>query len=195
MAAHHFPWRDAFLAALRSMPVIGPACRAVGIDRSTAWRARQADPEFAKEWDDAMEDGVDRAEQEAFRRGAVGFEELVVHQGQLTPVWERDEQGRLVYEFVDCDPYKVGDETVTTQRVARQARDTNGNLVWLTVRKHSDAMLGLVLKARRATYRVERTELTGPDGAAINLDATTRSARVKALLSEARARRAAEDFG
>lgn len=145
MSHHLFPWREPFLAALREMPVVQYACNAVGIERCTAYRARLTDEAFAKDWEEAMEAGVDRAEQEAFRRGVVGFLEPVVHQGQLCFVYERflDEDGKEAY---------------------RKKLDDNGQPVPLTVRKHSDAMLAKVLSARRAAYRTERTELTGADG-------------------------------
>lgn len=83
MANHFYPWREAFLAALRDYPVLGHACDVVGINRSTAWRARENDPEFAQEVADAMEAGVDKAEREAFARGVTGWEEPVFHKGQV----------------------------------------------------------------------------------------------------------------
>lgn len=83
MAQHPFPWRDVFLASLREVPVVARACEAVGIERSTAYRARAADEDFAKAWDDAVETGVDKAEQEAFRRAVQGTEKGVWHQGAL----------------------------------------------------------------------------------------------------------------
>lgn len=83
MAHKHYDWKPAFLAALRQYPVIKHACDAAGIDRSSAWRAKQADPEFSVAWDDALEEGVDRAEREAFRRAIEGVEEPVYQGGQL----------------------------------------------------------------------------------------------------------------
>ncbi len=83
MAHHHFDWKPTFLAALRELPVVAHACKAVGIERSTAYRAREADPEFAQAWDDAMEEGIDRAEQEAFRRAVAGYEKPVWYKGEL----------------------------------------------------------------------------------------------------------------
>ena len=83
MAVHPFPWRPAFLAALSEVPVVSRACAAVGIDRSTAYKSRDGDPEFAQAWDDAMEAGVDKAEQEAFRRAVEGTEKGVWHMGAL----------------------------------------------------------------------------------------------------------------
>ncbi len=148
MAHHPFPWRDAFLAALRDVPVISRACEAVCIHRSTAWRARDADPEFAKDWDDAMEDGIDRAEREAFRRAVEGFEEPVIDKGRLAYVYER---------YVDAE----GKEQY------RVALGDNGQPIPLTVRKHSDALLALFLKGRRRAMYAERKEITGADGAAL----------------------------
>lgn len=81
MAHHPFDWKPIFLAALREVPVVSRACDAVGIERSTAYRAREADEQFAKDWDDAMEVGIDRAEAEAFRRAVEGTEKGVWHQG------------------------------------------------------------------------------------------------------------------
>jgi hypothetical protein len=148
MSHHLFPWREPFLEALRALPVVQAACDAVGIQRSTAYRARLADPDLAEAWDDAMEAGIDRAEQEAFRRGMLGFEEPVI------------DRGRLVYRYtrrVDAEGKEHYDPVL----------DANGQPVPLTVRKHSDAMLALILKGRRKQTYAERRELTGKDGEAL----------------------------
>ena len=42
-----------------------------------------------------------------------------------------------------------------------------GALQWLTVRKHSDALLQFLLKGYRRRFGTERTEMTGADGAPI----------------------------
>lgn len=154
MAHHHFDWKPAFLAALRELPVIAHGCKAVGIERSTAYRARETDPAFAEAWDDAVEEGVDRAEQEAFRRAVVGFEEPVVYQGAITP--------RMAPMF-DDDGEPILDELTKTQKWG-PVLDANGQPVPLTVRKHSDALLALYLKGRRKKVYAERTEVTGADG-------------------------------
>jgi hypothetical protein len=152
MSNKPFDWKPPYLAALREMPVVAHACKAVGIERSTAYRAREADEDFAKAWDDAMEEGVDRAEQEAFRRGVVGFEEPVIDKGRLAYRYER-------YEVEDADGHKT--------EQYRICLDEHGQPIPLTVRKHSDVMLGLVLKGRRKSVYAERKELTGADGAAL----------------------------
>jgi hypothetical protein len=176
MAEKHFDWKPAFLAALRELPVIAHACKAVDIERSTAYRAREADEGFAKAWDEAQEDGIDRAEQEAFRRGVVGFEEPVIDKGRLAYRYERylDDDGAEHYRLM---------------------LDAHGQPIPLTVRKHSDALLGLVLKGRRKKIYADRTELTGPEGGPVQqIDETAKAARVAQLLALAQQRKDFEDL-
>lgn len=178
MANKPFDWKPAFLEALRNVPVIRHACDAVGINRVTAWRAREADEEFAKAWDDALEEGIDRAEQEAFRRAVVGFEEPVIDKGRLAYRYERsvDEDGKETFKPV---------------------LDDNGQPVPLTVRKHSDALLSLFLKGRRKKVYADRTELTGAEGGPVQaVDETAKAARVAQLMAMAQQRKAeADQFG
>lgn len=176
MTARVYPWQAPFLAALRQYPVLQHAADAVGVDRSTAWRAMQADKAFKDAVDEAMEAGIDRAETAAFKRGVHGWDEPVVHQGRMAYAYER---------YVDDD----GKEQY------RQLLDDRGQPVPLTIRKHSDALLVKVLSARRASYRTERTELTSPDGSMSPMDETTRAARVSQLLEAAKLRKLAEDMG
>lgn len=178
MASKPFDWKPAFLEALRNMPVIRHACEAVGINRVTAWRAREADEEFSKAWDDAMEEGIDRAEQEAFRRAVVGFEEPVIDKGRLAYRYERfvNEEGMEEYRLM---------------------LDANGQPIPLTVRKHSDALLAMYLKGRRKKVYADRTELTGAEGGPVQaVDETAKAARVAQLMAIAQSRKAEQDqFG
>ena len=180
MSNKPFDWKPAYLAALRELPVIKHACEAVGIDRTTAWRARE-DEAFAEAEREAMEEGIDRAEAEAFRRGVVGFEEPVIDKGRVAYRYER-------YEVEDIDGHK--------EERWRMCLDANGQPIPLTVRKHSDTMLSLVLKGRRKKVYADRTELTGPEGTPMVVDETAKAARVAQLLAIAQARKAdADQFG
>lgn len=180
MAEKHFDWKPAFLAALRELPVIAHACKAVGIERSTAYRARETDEAFAQAWDEAQEDGIDRAEQEAFRRGVVGFEEPVLDKGRLSYRYER-------YEVEDIDGRK--------EEKWCMCLDEHGQPIPLTVRKHSDALLSLFLKGRRKKVYADRTELTGPEGGPVQqVDETAKAARVAQLLALAQQRKDFEDL-
>jgi hypothetical protein len=117
-----------------------------------------------------MEAGVDMAEQEAFRRAVQGYEEPVIYQGTLSTTVLRNAQGEPVL-------------------------DQSGEMVRvpLTVLRHSDALLALVLKGRRKRIYADRTELTGADGGALAMtDETARAARLAQLLSLARSRKASD---
>jgi hypothetical protein len=144
-----YDWTEAFLAAVREYPTIAHGARAAGVSYTTAWKRTKEDEAFGEAVRLAMEEGIDRAEQEAFRRGVVGFEEPVVYQGQITYHIERDGHGNPV---------------LSKEGIPKLLLDDHGRPVPVTIRKHSDAMLGLVLKARRKSYGTERTELTGADG-------------------------------
>lgn len=56
-------WKDVFLSVLRQMPVIRVACERSGVSRKTVYQWRERDAEFAKAWDEAREDGIDRIEE------------------------------------------------------------------------------------------------------------------------------------
>ena len=59
----------------------------------------------------------------------------------------------------------------------------------LTVTKFSDPLLQFVLKGRRRETYGDKTEIGGIDGGAIQVDDTTRNARLAALLSAAALRK------
>jgi len=168
MTPYSFNWKPAFIAALSEMPIIRHACQAVGINRSTAWRARETDEDFRAEWDDALEDGIDKAEQEALRRGVDGWHEPVIDKGRVAWAYER---------FETADP-GVFDY--------RPVLDASGQPVPLTVRKHSDALLTFVLKGRRRVVYGDKQEITGNGGGPlVVVDETARAARLAALLAMA----------
>jgi hypothetical protein len=165
-------WNEAaklvFCAALASGAMVGEAAAEASINRATAYNWREADADFAAAWDEALQAGTEILEAEATRRAVHGVEEPVVYQGQLTPIWERDQDGEVVYdERRYPQPSKEGEpQPDVVQKVPRQARDAQGNLRWLTVRKPSDTLMIFLLKARKpATYR-ERVSMehTGKDG-------------------------------
>lgn len=58
------------------------AAKRASISRRAAYEWRDADAEFAKEWDEAIEAGTDGLEQEARRRAYEGVDEPVFYQGE-----------------------------------------------------------------------------------------------------------------
>ena len=76
-------WTDAFLAHLAECGILTDAAAAAGVDRSTVFRRRQDDAEFAKAVDEAIDMAADKLEREARRRAIEGTEEPVYQGGQL----------------------------------------------------------------------------------------------------------------
>ncbi|MGE0294810.1 MAG: hypothetical protein AB7P97_20865 [Hyphomonadaceae bacterium] len=137
--------KRAFLDALAITGVVTSACEATGVARKTAYHWRDADPDFADQWDEAIATSTDRLEAEAHRRAVLGVEEPVFHRGQL--VFKRDADGEVV-------------------------RDSNGEPVPATVSRRSDRLLELMLMAKRPeqygrktvdlNQRVERKDAPRP---------------------------------
>lgn len=81
-------WRTPFLAALRQAPNVSGAAKAAGIDRTIAYDTYRADPAFAAAWDDAIEQSVDRAVKELYRRAIDGVEKPVTVAGEREVIRE-----------------------------------------------------------------------------------------------------------
>lgn len=70
-----------FLAVLSQGGSPTKACRAIGIDRKTAYNWRNKDQDFADAWDSALQEGYDLLEDEARRRAVDGVTKSVYFQG------------------------------------------------------------------------------------------------------------------
>lgn len=73
--------RSKFLEALASGFSVTGAAEQAGIHRGTPYDWRNADPEFAKAWQIALDAGTDRLEDEAWRRAVEGSERPVFQMG------------------------------------------------------------------------------------------------------------------
>ncbi len=125
-------WQPAFVAALRETGIIRAACEAAKVGRRTAYDARETNPDFARAWDEALEDAADLLEQEAVRRARMGVREPVIYQGRACGIWIND----------------AGDVV---------AEDTPGaRMIPLTVTKYSDSLLIFLLKGIRPDKYRER---------------------------------------
>lgn len=89
-------WMPAFIAALRDTGVVRHAYEAAGMGRTVVYDARKKNPEFAKAWDDAVQDAADLLEMEAIRRAHHGVKKPVIYQGKLCGAWVKD--GQVVEE-------------------------------------------------------------------------------------------------
>ena len=73
-----------FLDVLRRTGKVVQSAQAAGYsDSSYLRKLRRDDESFAAEWDEALEAGMDRLEDEAVRRGVEGVEEPVFYRGDI----------------------------------------------------------------------------------------------------------------
>ena len=70
-------WQPEFLQALADTGTVVQACKAAGISRSAAYRARQADEDFALAWHDVDETFIETLERVAYVRALNGSDRLI----------------------------------------------------------------------------------------------------------------------
>ena len=78
--------RARFIAVISETANVSAACRSLNISRRTAYDYREKFPEFAEQWDEAVETAVDKLEAEAWRRGHDGYDEPVFQGGDQVGV-------------------------------------------------------------------------------------------------------------
>jgi transposase-like protein len=74
--------RERFIAELKATANVSRSAAAIAINRRTAYDWRRQYPDFAEEWDQAIECAVDELEAEARRRAFTGVEEPVFYKGE-----------------------------------------------------------------------------------------------------------------
>jgi hypothetical protein len=122
--------RVKFLKELATSGNVTHSAATAGLDRKTVYNWYESDVEFAKAWNDALEQAGDILEAEARRRAAHGVDEPIVWQGKVSATWIND-RGEVVAEGTPG---------------AKQ--------IPLTVKKYSDTLLIFLLKgAKPAKYR------------------------------------------
>ena len=72
---------ERFLGTLRAGLSATSGAAAAGVHKSTLYRRRADDAEFAAAWDEAREEGIDRIVDEAVRRAVTGVERPVFGKG------------------------------------------------------------------------------------------------------------------
>ena len=65
-------WREVFLRALAKAPLVSVAIRLAGVSRTQAFEERYNDPTFARQWDEAMEQGIDQIMAAAYLSAVYG---------------------------------------------------------------------------------------------------------------------------
>lgn len=71
-------WRRVFLSVLRNTANVRAACIKAGVARNVAYEAREKNPAFAAQWDEAIEDAVDSLEEIARQRARKTSDVLLI---------------------------------------------------------------------------------------------------------------------
>jgi hypothetical protein len=77
-----------FLTALQRRGNVTEAARVAGISRERSYDWRSGDAEFARLWDNAIEEAIDGIEGEAHRRAVEGYDKPVIHEGKITTTYK-----------------------------------------------------------------------------------------------------------
>jgi len=88
-------WHDRFLDSLKQHGIVRLACQEVVIGRRTAYYHREHLPEFAKRWEDALEDHRDLIRAEVIRRGIEGVSKGIFYRGERVAV-EKEYSDRML---------------------------------------------------------------------------------------------------
>lgn len=105
---------ERFLAALRKTGNVTQAAKAERVDRVTAYTWRNNDEEFAKQWDEALEEATDLLELEARRRAQDGTPEPVYHRGQQVGTVQKYSDTLLIFLLKAHRPNKFKDRVDMT---------------------------------------------------------------------------------
>lgn len=65
-------WRKAFLVVMRETANVRLSCQFAGVSRQAAYAHREADDEFRRQWDEALQEALDKLEFAAFNHAYNG---------------------------------------------------------------------------------------------------------------------------
>lgn len=105
-------WQPVFIEALRELGHVGKACQVAGISRQTAYLHRRNEPQFAADWDTAIDDAAYSLEDEAWRRARDGVDEPIVSQGMIIGTQKKFSDTLLIFLLKGIRPDKYADKLV-----------------------------------------------------------------------------------
>ena len=76
-------WQPAFIELLRETGNVTLAAQHVGQSRNQAYHVRRHSEDFAAQWDEALGEGIDLLEAEAWRRAVTGVDKPVFYKGEV----------------------------------------------------------------------------------------------------------------
>jgi hypothetical protein len=113
----HKKEQRAFLDSLAESANVTWACKATRVPRATVYEWREADPKFAKAWDEATELGTDALEDEAIRRGHAGVDKPVYQGGEKVGVVREYSDTLLIFMLKARRPEKFKERAQLEHRI------------------------------------------------------------------------------
>ena len=104
--------RAAFLEALKQTCNITKACEESGLPRTSAYEWKAEDPEFATDWQKALDIAADLLEEEALRRAKEGTLKPVFQGGQLVGHIQEYSDTLMIFLLKGAKPKKYMDRLV-----------------------------------------------------------------------------------
>lgn len=102
-------WKEKFIAALAKGKSVTAAARAAKVARPYVYEVKDSDPEFAQLWEDAIEQGTDRLEDEAYRRAHDGTDKPVYQQGEMVGFIRQYSDSLIIFLLKSRRPEKYKD--------------------------------------------------------------------------------------
>lgn len=102
-------WKKRFLETLANTGNIRISANAAGIHKSWLYILRERHPEFAQQWDDAIDDSLDILEAEGWRRAVKGNEKPIFHKGEQIATVREYSDTLLIFFLKGGRPEKYRD--------------------------------------------------------------------------------------
>lgn len=113
-------WRPAFLTQLAECGQVRLACERASIHRTTAYAARKSDPEFAAQWETALQQAGELLEQEAWRRAHDGVDEPQFYKGTVCGTVRKYSDVLLIFLLKAVFPEKYREKVyLSTEQMER----------------------------------------------------------------------------
>ena len=109
-----------FLQALTDTVNVTLSCRKAGIPRRTAYDWREADDAFARDWDEALEEGIDLLEAEVHRRAFEGVERPVYYKGERVGEWRHYSDALATFLLRAHRPEKYRDAPAAKEKTKEE---------------------------------------------------------------------------
>jgi len=101
--------KEKFLGCLADTCHVGQSCEHVGLSRQTMYIWREEDPQFAADWKRALTRGAEVLEDEAIRRGQMGYDVTIYQAGKVVGVERKYSDTLLIFMLKGALPEKYAD--------------------------------------------------------------------------------------